>query len=409
MNPTPVICNKNCDKTVLQELLSKFWKKKVDVSNPVTELATTKGNNFVSDAWRVKFSYKEVDKNELLKSTVIVKSKPDNEAQNTLMHTDIAFKNEILAYEEVIPTLNKYLGAPLRVPRYVHGDTTSIVLEDMNNRSFQTINKKLATEWNQVWSPIQEMAKLHAASIIMQKLNKKEFDALIKKITVVPFDETTPLGEKQATALDTISRILEERKTPESIKCKEVVESLKKGAWQAQKDIIDKEVPIRVINHGSIWINNLLYRNDMITLLDWQHIVYSSPATDLSFFLYVNLDTDFLSNKRKKLLDFYILNLHQNIYDVCINEFGVGELEKFLSSFTYDWIDSELRRCSLYGYMMAQWITPVFYWSEAVFQQLESIGGIENLSVTDRLKHMTFDQKDRVIKLTKHYLNDTSN
>ncbi|KAL3286065.1 hypothetical protein HHI36_000578 [Cryptolaemus montrouzieri] len=390
----------SCNAEALKQVICKFAKKNVDVSNPLPEPATARGNNFVSDAWRIGYLVSENGK--VHQDSVIVKARPENEAQNALMHTDIAFKNEILAYEEVIPTLNKYVCAPMRVPKYIHGDPSTVVLEDMSNSGFESANKKLATEWNLVWSPIQEMAKLHAASITMQHLDKANFDSLKNKIIEVPLPESTPLGDKQATVLDTILGVLGERKEAE--KYTKLIEELKKDAWREQKEIVQKDVPIRVINHGSLWVNNTLYRGDLITILDLQHIVYSTPATDLSFFLYVNLEPEFLSNNRKSILEYYLLNLHQNITD----KLGCIESKDVVVPLNYGWIDQELRRCSLYAYMMAQWIMPVLYWSDAVYNQLENIGGLENLAIPQRLSYLTPEQKDRIIKLTKLFAAESS-
>ncbi|XP_044744710.1 uncharacterized protein LOC123306673 [Coccinella septempunctata] len=397
-----------CKTDLLEKVLARFWEKEaVHIKNAKTEPATSKGTNFTSDVWRVNFTYTVDDGKDPHTDCVVVKTRPSCEETRKLMHTKTAFTNEIFAYEHVIPALSFHVGVPLRVPQFYHGNDNSIVFEDMQKRSFKTINKKLAVEWNQVWSAIEEMAKLHAASIVMKKTAPEKFEALTNSIIRIPVEDTEPLGDRQRNALDTILKVLEESKTPEATKLIDMLKPISQNAWLRQKDIIDDEVPIRVINHGSVWINNLLYRNDMITLLDWQHIVYSSPAHDLSFFLYVNIDTDFLANKKQKLVDFYLSNLHQFIFDGCVNKITAEELNELLKPLTSEWINAELKRFSIYGFMMAQWITPVFYWSEAVFQTIAEKGGLENMSVEDRMKHMTSDQRDRMIKLTKLFAEES--
>ncbi|XP_045468635.1 uncharacterized protein LOC123676608 [Harmonia axyridis] len=388
-----------CNINALSKVVCNFLKKEVKITNPSLEPAVPKGGNFVSDAWRVTFVIKDQEKST--NASIIVKTKPADEMLDKLMHTDIAFKNEILAYEKIIPSLNKHVCSPIRVPQYLHGDLTNIVLEDMNVSGFQTLNKKFAIEWNQVWSPIQEMAKLHAASICMQHLNKQSFDCLKDQISEIPFPDTSSLGERQASVLDTIQGVLKEK--GEDMKFVQMVENLKKNAWRDQREIIEQEVDIRVINHGSFWINNTVFKKDLATLLDFQHIVYSTPANDLSYFMYVNLDPRFFSNNRRNLLLFYLMNLHSNITD----RLGVAQSTDIIEPLNYLWIDREFRRCSLYAYMMAQWIMPVFYWSDAVFRQLESKGGLENMSIPERLSYLTPEQKDRIIKLTKLFVQET--
>ncbi|XP_045468622.1 uncharacterized protein LOC123676600 [Harmonia axyridis] len=398
----------NLHKKLLEKNLKEHWNKdKVTIKESKVEPASEKGTNFTSDAWRVTFTYTLNDDETEVPFSVIVKSRPSAKELEDLMNAGTAFTNEIFAYEQVIPTLGNIVGSPLRVPEFYGGDENSIVLEDMGRKSFKNINKKLAVEWNQLWSSITEMAKLHAASIVMNKLAPEKFNNLVKSIKKNTDEETTPLGEKQSNALFTILKVLEEAKTPEATKHMELLEQMRSSAWQRQKEIIEEDVPIRVINHGSVWINNLMYRKDMVTLLDWQHIVYSSPAHDLSFFLYVNIDSDFLTNKKQKLIDFYLVNLHQFIYDATVNKLTVMEINELLEPLTYEWINEELKRFSIYGFMMAQWIAPAFYWSEAVFQTLNDLGGLESMKSEERMKHITSDQKDRMIKLTQLYFRES--
>ncbi|XP_044744709.1 uncharacterized protein LOC123306672 [Coccinella septempunctata] len=395
-----VVSKGSCNLDALKRIVCKFLKKDVEITNPLLEPAVPKGGNFISDAWRLSFFLKS--EGITTSDSVIVKAKPANESQNKLMHTEVAFKNEILAYETIIPTLNKYVCSPIRVPQYLHGDLTNIVLEDMSKTGFQTVDKQLAIEWNQVWSPIQEIAKLHASSICMQHLDKAGFESLKNQIIDIPLPESSPLGEKQVHVLDTILGVLKERR--EDKKYIDLVESLKANAWRDQKEIVQKDVPVRVINHGSLWINNAVFRKDMATLLDLQHIVYSTPANDLSFFMYVNLDPKFFTNNRKDLLRFYLLSLHSNITD----RLGIAQSAEVIEPLNYDWIDREFRRCSLYAYMMAQWIMPVFYWSDVVFGQLEAKGGFEKLSVPERMSYLSSEQKDRIVKLTKLFVEESS-
>ncbi|XP_044744850.1 uncharacterized protein LOC123306777 [Coccinella septempunctata] len=426
---TQLIKNKQVDRSTLEGILGMFWNAEVTVSDVQLEPATSRGNNFISDAWRIKFEHTKKRRPQTvctvrvegdayarkyttirrdgIRKSIFVKSRPEDEEHNALMHTDIAFKNEILAYEKVLMALDVYSNGPLRVPTYVYGNPTTVILEDMANKYFECMNRKYVISWNQVWSPIREMAKLHAASIVMKKLNKPYFEEMIKQITQVPLSETIKLAEKQASTIDTTIELLRVRNEPNAQEYIETLKELKEKAWNKQREIINKEAPVMVVNHGNFWINNLLYRNDLSMLLDWQHIVYSSPATDLCFFLYVNFATAFLTNQREALLSYYLMHLHQSIYDVCTErQMNISDIDGLLEPLTYEWIDSELKRCSLCGYMMAQWINPIFYWSEAVFDMMEKVGGMENMSVEQRLENMTSEQKDRVIQLTKVFMNE---
>lgn len=86
---------------------------------------------------------------------VVVKTRSGTAEFQKMMQTSTAFANEIFAYEHILPTLSSYVTVKLRVPQFYHGNENSIVLEDMNLRSFKSINTKLAKEWPPIWSPLQ--------------------------------------------------------------------------------------------------------------------------------------------------------------------------------------------------------------------------------------------------------------
>lgn len=250
------------------------------------------------------------------------------------------------------------------------------------------------------------MAKLHAASIVMKKMDPEKFDALINSIVKVPLEETKALGALQRDSVRTVIKVLEEAETDEAKTLKNHLFQISDETWEKQRKIAEEDVPIRVINHGSIWTNNMLYRNNVVTLIDWQQIAYSSPAYDLSFFMYVNVDTDFLMYNKQRIIDFYLVNLQQFIYDACINKLSAEEVQEMLEPLNKRWMESELRRFGVYGYMMAQWVTPTFFWSDAVLQAIIDLGGIETMTMEDRMKYMTSEQRDRLIKLTKFYFDN---
>ncbi|MDK0634174.1 hypothetical protein P5E82_14990, partial [Clostridium perfringens] len=116
---TQLIKNKQVDRSTLEGILGMFWNAEVTVSDVQLEPATSRGNNFISDAWRIKFEHTKKRRPQTvctvrvegdayarkyttirrdgIRKSIFVKSRPEDEEHNALMHTDIAFKNEILA------------------------------------------------------------------------------------------------------------------------------------------------------------------------------------------------------------------------------------------------------------------------------------------------------------------------
>lgn len=97
---------------------------------------------------------------DAVKGSVFVKSVPEDEVHNRRMSTVTHFRNEILAYERILTVLGTFTSGSLRLPAYIYGNRANIVLEDMVNRSFTSMNRRFINTWEKVWSPIQVSLKL---------------------------------------------------------------------------------------------------------------------------------------------------------------------------------------------------------------------------------------------------------
>lgn len=108
-----------------------------------------------------------------------------------------------------------------------------------------------------------------------------------------------------------------------------------------------------VINHGDLWINNLLMKNSKaVVLLDLQCIRYTSIAADLSYFFTINLMPALCLNNFENLIEFYLSKLHFYLNEREINL--RNEINK-------EWLLAEMKDFSIFGVVNGVWISSVFY------------------------------------------------
>lgn len=63
-----------------------------------------------------------------------------------IMQADLIFKNEIVAYNQIIPNLQKYSRVKLAVPKCYYADNKQIILEDLSVNGYEMLKDKKKLE-----------------------------------------------------------------------------------------------------------------------------------------------------------------------------------------------------------------------------------------------------------------------
>lgn len=221
---------------------------------------------------------------------VVGKVQPTNEYARAMMNSDIQFATEVLMYKEILP----FFGLQNLFPVLYYGeaegnaDRDVILLEDMSADGYKVTKEKLFLTIQHLRLAIKSLARFHAASFNAKVNKRSEFERLISKMRFKKFsdDEDTSIEHCMARGcnphMGTYGHLL--RPALAAMQEKDFFDT-----------ITEPREPWAVVCHGDFCRNNMLFKYDgeepvAVKFFDMQTSRYTSPAVDLSFFLYLNTD-----------------------------------------------------------------------------------------------------------------------
>lgn len=267
---------------------------------------------------------------------------------------DTMFKNELFIYSDVIPTfLSKFqqkfkiIDQHLYSPRIYLAESgiypelspekeTLLVMENLTPKGYRLGNRLTLSE-NELRLMCKAIAQYHACSYAMRITGDPALNKLKSGLTPIPFTKEDDSTEKSMG--DVAYEIAMERllkyfdAAPEELDSPEFKENIKnlrkkyenKPSHLMQRFLRDDE-KFSVILHGDYNRNNVLFKyenNEAIDLrfIDFQEVRYGTPAIDVSFFLFMNMDpTAMESGLLMDLVKFY----HKCLLDAIAELLGVA-------------------------------------------------------------------------------------
>lgn len=345
-----------------------------DLASWSTKAATKKGDNYISALTGVQVVYTQEGQQK--EASYIVKLKQDQESSGKYQMNRMVYGCEGGFYTRLLPRLNHKLEAAgidqLRVPRCPHvswGEADKqLFLEDLRPRGFTVYDRRKGMDERHTYLVLHELAKLHAASFLLQRDSPEEdlattFDFLtwewynFSEITKKTFDSVISGGLLTASRL--ARKIGNERVAS-------WFEALASTGVECLREQLQPSAPFDVVGHGDCWVNNLLFRYDSkghpqeIMLLDFQFCRRSSLAVDLSYFLFTSLTGDVRNKHLDQFLSFY--------YDAFAQIVAAGGAK---TPFSLDDVKIEFRRKSLVGLVFGALMMPALVCADDEVQELD--------------------------------------
>ncbi|XP_037783767.1 uncharacterized protein LOC119579995 isoform X2 [Penaeus monodon] len=345
-----------------------------DLTSWSTKPATKKGDNYISALTGVQVVYSQ--EGERREASYIVKLKQDQGGSGKYQMNRMVYGSEGGFYTRLLPRLNHALETAgidaLRVPGCPHvswgeGDK-QLFLEDLRPRGFTVHDRRKGMDERHTYLVLHELAKLHAASFLLQRDSPEEdlaatYDFLtwewynFSDITKKTFDSVLSGGMFTASRL---ARKIGNEQVASWF------ETLAPTGVECLREQLEPSAPFNVVGHGDCWVNNLLFRYDSkghpqeIMLLDFQFCRRSSLAVDLSYFLFTSLTGDVRNKHLDQFLSFY--------YDAFARIVAAGGARV---PFSLEDVRLEFRRKKLLGLIFGALMMPALVCADDEVQELD--------------------------------------
>uniref|UniRef100_A0A1Y9H2E4 CHK domain-containing protein n=1 Tax=Anopheles dirus TaxID=7168 RepID=A0A1Y9H2E4_9DIPT len=175
-------------------------------------------------------------------------------------------------------------------PRFIYADEHALVLEDLAGKGYRQPDRKARLDQPHMRLIVRKLAKFHAATAVLGRKNRDLFNMLASSSFA---SEGNPIHLFYANAIQQC--IEQTRKVPELKQYTDFLVAFHADAVEREAQCYERdEGAFNVLNHGDMWLNNLLWKYDEqgaaedVIMVDYQESFYGSPAFDLNHLLYTS-------------------------------------------------------------------------------------------------------------------------
>ncbi|XP_055904970.1 uncharacterized protein LOC129940607 [Eupeodes corollae] len=270
--------------------------------------ATAKGENYSSVMTLLNVEYVTEQSNGSNESaSFIVKTRVQDETFAAIEEDYNIFERELKVYEVFMPEAERLLRSigddTVFGPKAIYLEDGIIVQENLKVKGYHICDVKKGLNLEQITSCLEKLAKFHATSMV---LNRKNPEIFKHHMSGNVSENPTPLHYLYVYPMQTTIEYCKNNKN-----LQKYVPKLEDFASKTIPKMInvfsrDKVDRFHVLNHGDMWVNNLMFKNDKdVLFVDYQEGYFGSPGIDLNFFMFTSWPTDIFTNHRNQLLAVY--------------------------------------------------------------------------------------------------------
>ncbi|XP_053660980.1 uncharacterized protein LOC128709968 [Anopheles marshallii] len=293
------------------------------IRNIHLELATKKGDNYASVLYRAKVDVLNQGTGIVESFSTIVKAPPKGVLVEHMANLNFSTR-EIQMYRDLLPAFEKLYRdkgiSALLGPRCLKvcqgAPADVLVLEDLShNGSKRMADRRAGLDQYHTELVLEQLARFHAASaVFVDQGHTLSSDFNGPKVVESLKHMGTPLFQPMLDGLVDFMANWDFVPADHYADMKE----LAKNAFDELIGIITaQEDRFNVLNHGDLWINNIMFstnaETDVATLLDFQMCCWASPMIDLHSFLFSSVQLEQKLTKLNYFLRYYQEKLVDNL------------------------------------------------------------------------------------------------
>lgn len=304
----------------------------------------------LGDHYTLTLVLRHVKTNEQVKKSYFVKCFPSIEDSATFAEGIGAFKKEIFVYDlyEKFKEHAENLVTSCIPTLYTYSHDQYIVLENLSSNGYRTIDKMRFLEYEEVLVIVQQLAKLHASSIIYEEQKSKELERQYSLIEEYKneLDESffnDREGFPNHCGVDaSVKGVLSEIDLfdfPETLASGKKFKEVAKPVLYKIYDLVKPSKKWRnVLSHGDLWATNFLIKYDSdkkpvdCKFVDFQCGRYVPPAQDVISMIYLTTSRIFRQSYMYPLLGIYYNYLEKYLKAFNISIQSIIPFNDFLES-----------------------------------------------------------------------------
>jgi Domain of unknown function (DUF227). len=313
---------------ITREFLEKILQKEcrdpdVSVTKYDISTATPKGGGYLSTLYRVVVEYTR-NNGHPVKLSLVIKSQPEDIYQLDFSKKVRAFIKEETMYQKILPAM-KILALRMKsniplmtfAPKYFEcPKQDTLVLEDLKESGFKLVDRRKRLDFDHSLLVVRKLAEFHATSIALHHEDGSYMESFSEgHYTQIMYDGVKSFFNQTFDAL--ICNLEKWGGFERSIS---KLEKLSEKATDIMMEQIrPRDGGIVVLNHGDVWVNNLMFKYSRdgqvedVRFFDFQLARFTSPAIELHFFFCLSIQEEVLFHKFYDLIEEYYLVLSEKL------------------------------------------------------------------------------------------------